>query len=185
MMRIAGDRDHMMLGLGQQVRTAPFVALVAVEIDQITKLAVRENLSTGDSILLAASLRLTNVANPGIAFGIPVPLALSLLLPLVMIVGCLVLYWRFERSNSALLNVGVGLFVGGSLGNVMDRIAHGRVTDFIEFISSDGYAGTVFNVADACIILGILFIEIFLIGLLRKRREEQAQRVLRGIEGVE
>jgi signal peptidase II len=185
MMRAAGDRDHMILGLGQQVRTAPFVALVAVEIDQITKLAVRENLPTGDSIPLAASLRLTNVVNPNIAFGIPIAPALSLLLPLVMIVGCLVLYWRFERSNSALLSVGVGLFIGGSLGNVMDRIAYGHVTDFIELISSGGYARTVFNVADACIILGILFIETFLITLLLKRREEQVQRGLRGSEGVE
>jgi signal peptidase II len=185
MIRAAGDRDHMMLGLWQQVRTAPFLALVAVEMDQITKLAVRESLLTGESMPLAANLRLANVENPSIAFGIPVPPALSLLLPFVTIVGCLVLYWRFGRSNSALLNVGVGLFVGGSLGNVMDRIAYGHVTDFIELISSDGYVRTVFNVADVCIILGIFIIEIFLIRLLLKRREEKVQRGRRGFEGVE
>ena len=180
MIRVTGDRDHTMLGLGQQVQTAPFLALVAVEMDQITKLAVRESLPTGASIPLAANLRLANVVNPSIAFGIPVPPALSLLLPLVMIVGCLVLYWRFERSNSAPLNVGVGLFVGGSLGNVIDRIAYGHVTDFIELISSGGYSRTVFNVADVCIILGIFALEVFLIRLLLKRREEEVQRRLCG-----
>ena len=176
MRRVAGSRDPKMLALGQQVRTAPFLALVALEVDQLTKLGVKESLPTGESIPQAVSLRITNVVNPGIVLGISVPPAVSLLLPLVMIVGCLVLYWRFERSNSALLKVSVGLFVGGSLGNMVDRIAYGHVTDFIELISSGGYVRTVFNVADVCIILGIVILEVFLIRLLLKkgRGEKQA-----------
>ena len=183
MKRLAGSRDPKTLALGQQMQTAPFLALVAMEVDQLTKFGVRQSLPMGDSIPQAADLRITNVVNSGIVLGISVPPAVSLLLPFVMIVGCLVLYWRFEKSNSALLNVGVGLSVGGSLGNVMDRIAYGHVTDFIELISSDGFVRIVFNVADVCIILGILIIEIFLIRLLLKRREGGVQRGLGGLGG--
>jgi signal peptidase II len=158
-----------MLSLGQQVRTAPFLALVAVEIDQLTKLAVRESLTTGESIPLVANVHIANVVNPGIVFGVSVPTAVSFLIPVVMMVAYLVVYWRFQRPNGALLNVGIGLYIGGCLGNLMDRIAYGHVTDFIGLTSSAGYAGWVFNVADICAVLGIVMVEIFLITLVLKK----------------
>lgn len=166
MKRVAGGRDPKALGLGQQLQTAPFLALVTLEVDQLTKLGFKESLATEQSTRLAPGLHITNVVNPGMVFGISAPPAVSLLLPLAMIVASVVLYWRFERSNSTLLNMGVGLFVGGSLGNVVDRIAYGQVTDFIAFIPSGGSAGTVFNLADVCIILGIVMVELFLIRLV-------------------
>ena len=63
--------------LWHHVRTAPFLALVALEIDQLTKLVARDSLPTGDSIPLAAGFRLANVENPGIAFGVSAPSAVS------------------------------------------------------------------------------------------------------------
>jgi signal peptidase II len=146
--------------------TAPFVALVALEVDKVTKLVARESLPTGESIPLAAGFHLANVVNPGIVFGISAPTALYYLLPLVMIVVSLLLFWRFERSNSALLNVGIGLYVGGCLGNLVDRIVYGHATDLIAFTSSGSDAGWVFNLADVCVIVGILLIEVFLISFI-------------------
>lgn len=179
MKRVAGRGDPKILGLGQQVQTAPFLALAALEVDQLTKLGVKESLPTEQSIPLAASLHITNVVNPGLVFGISVPPAVSLLLPLAMIVASVVLYWRFERSNSTLLNVGIGLFVGGSLGNVVDRIVYGQVTDFVAFIPSGGSVGTVFNLADVCIILGIVILEVFLIRLLLKKGQTRKYSIPR------
>lgn len=155
-----------MPGLRHQVQAAPFLALVALELDQLTKLLVKESLPQGESIPRNASLAITRVVNPGIAFGVSASATVSLLLPIAMIFASLIIYWRFERSNSTLLNVGVGLFVGGSLGNLVDRIAYGNVTDFIEVISSGGNVRTVFNVADLCIILGVVILEVFLIRLI-------------------
>ncbi len=163
MRKLTVGRDANMPGLWHQVQTAPFLALVALELDQLTKLWVRECLRLGESIPHEGCLRITRVVNPGMFFGASASSTVSLLLPLAMIFVSLVLYWRFARSKSTLLNIGTGLFVGGTLGNLVDRITQGHVTDFIEVVSSGGYVSTVFNVADLCIIAGIFILEAFLI----------------------
>jgi signal peptidase II len=163
MRKIAASRDLQIPGLWHQVQSAPFLALVALEVDQLTKLWVRESLPLGEAIPHDSWLRITHVVNPGIFLGVPASPTISLLLPSAMIFASLILYWRLERSNDTLLNLGTGLFVGGSLGNLVDRIAYGHVTDFIELITSGGHVRTIFNVADLCAILGIVILEVFLI----------------------
>jgi signal peptidase II len=148
------------------VGTASLLALVLLEIDQLTKLWIRETLAFGESIPNEGSVRLTYAVNPGVAFGIPSSPAVSLLLPIAAVLGCLVIYWRFQRSNSTLLNIGIAVLVGGTLGNLIDRIVHGHVTDFIEMAFSEGDVMVVFNVADICVILGFVILEVFLIGTI-------------------
>lgn len=160
---LAAVRDSRALGLWRHVQTAPFLGVVALELDQLTKLLVRETLSPGESIPHDARLRLTNVENPGILFGAPASPLVSLLVPLAMILAALVVYWRFHGAKSALLNFGTGLFVGGTLGNLLDRIIYGHVTDFVEVVTFGGYVRTIFNLADLCIIVGIVLLEVFLI----------------------
>ena len=155
------------------VGTASLLALVALEIDQLSKLWIRETLAFGESIPNEGSVRLTYAVNPGVAFGIPSSPAVSLLLPMAAVLGCLVIYWRFQRSNSTLLNIGIAVLVGGTLGNLIDRIVHGHVTDFIEMAFSGGDVMVVFNVADLCVILGFVILEVFLtgtiVGIIRKK----------------
>jgi len=173
MTKLAVLKDANTLGLWQQVQTAPFLGLAALELDQLTKLAVRETLLPGEAIPHDARLRITNVVNPGILFGAPASPLVSLLLPLGMILVVLGLYWRLHRSGSALLNVGTGLFVGGTLGNLLDRIIYGHVTDFVEVVTFGGYVRTIFNLADLCIIAGIIILEVFLIRhIIRAIREK-------------
>lgn len=173
MRKLAVLRDPGALGLWQHVQTAPFLGLVALELDQITKLLVRQTLLPGESIPHDARIRITHVVNPGILFGAPASPLVSLLLPLAMILAALGIYWKFHRSKSKLLNVGTGLFVGGTLGNLLDRIIYGHVTDFVEVITYGGYVRTIFNLADLCIIAGIIVLEVFLIrhiiGLIRQK----------------
>ena len=152
--------------LWQRVDRAPLLVLAALLLDQCTKLAVRQCLSPGEAVPDDARLRLTNVANPGILFGAPASSLVSLLLPVAMILVSLALYWRFRRSESTLLNIGTGLFVGGTLGNLSDRIFCGEVTDFIEVVSSGGDSSMVFNLADFCILAGIVLLEAFVIRLI-------------------
>jgi signal peptidase II len=148
------------------VGTASLLALVALEIDQLSKLWVRETLALGESIPREGSVRITHAVNPGVAFGIPASPLVSLLLPIAAVLACLVIYWRFQRFNSTLLNIGIAVFVGGTLGNLVDRVAHGHVTDFIEMVFSGGDVIVVFNVADLCVILGFVILEVFLIGTI-------------------
>jgi len=173
MRKLAVLRDPGALGLWQHVQTAPFLGLVALTVDQLTKLLVRETLLPGESIPLDARIRITHVVNPGILFGAPASPLVSLILPLAMILAALGIYWKFHQSNSRLLNAGTGLFVGGTLGNLLDRIIFGHVTDFVEVITFGGDVRTIFNLADLCIIAGIVILEIFLIrhiiGLIRQK----------------
>ena len=159
----AAVRDPGAPGLLHFVQTAPFLGLVALELDQLTKLLVRETILPGESIPHDARLRLTHVVNPGILFGAPASPLVSLLLPLAMILVSLAIYWKFRKPSSTLLSTGTGLFIGGTLGNLIDRIIHGHVTDFIEVVSSAGDASMVFNLADLCIIAGIIVLEAFMI----------------------
>ena len=177
--------------LWHRFERAPLLALTALLLDQITKLAVRVSLSLGEEMPDSGRLRLTNVVNPGILFGAPASPLVSLILPLAMILVSLAIYWAFRRSGSTLLSIGTGLFVGGTLGNLIDRIIYGHVTDFIEVVSSGGDSGMVFNLADLCIAAGIVVLEIFLIRLIVKaivakglRYNPLKARIVRAIRGT-
>ena len=152
--------------LWQRLEKAPLLALAALLLDQFTKLAARTCLSEGEAVPEDARLRLTNVANPGILFGTPASSLVSLLIPVAMVLVAAVLYWRFRRQESTLLGIGAGLFVGGTLGNLADRIFYKKVTDFIEVVSSGGDSSMVFNLADLCILAGIVLLEAFVIRLI-------------------
>lgn len=152
--------------LWQRVDKALLLALAALLLDQCTKLAVRSCLSLGEAVPNGGRLRITNVANPGILFGAPASSLVSLLVPVAMVLVSLVLYWRYRRSGSTLLAIGAGLFVGGTLGNLADRIFSGEVTDFIELVSSGGDSSMVFNLADLSILAGIILLEAFVIRLI-------------------
>ena len=154
------------LRLWQRMDKALLLGLAALLLDQCTKLAARLSLSPGEAIPSDARLRLTNVANPGILFGAPASSLVSLLVPLAMMLVVLALYWRFRRSPSTVLAVGTGLFVGGTLGNLTDRIFCGEVTDFIEVVAAGGDSSMVFNLADLCILAGIVLLEAFFIRLV-------------------
>jgi signal peptidase II len=169
-------RDPNTPRLWHQVQPAPLLVLVALVLDQLTKLCVRWWLLPGESIPDGSRLRLTYVVNPGVLFGAPASPVVSLLLPVAMILVSLGLYWKFKRSNSTLLNIGTGLFIGGTLGNLMDRIIHGHVTDFIEVVSPGGDVSMVFNLADLCIIAGIVILEVFLIRLIIRVITEKGLR---------
>jgi len=89
--------------------------------------------------------------NPGIAFGVRLPAGWQ---ELLIGVALLFVCWLAYRSRKTTLSsVGYGLIVGGALGNVVDRLIDGFVTDFFQI-------GTfpIFNVADSCITVGVVFL---------------------------
>lgn len=65
------------------------------------------------------------------------------------------LTWWLMRAERGILGLGIGLMIGGALGNVTDRVVYGAVADFFRFYAF-GYDWYVFNVADAAITLGVV-----------------------------
>lgn len=102
--------------------------------------------------------------NPGIAFGLRLPDGVQE----VFIVGALlfvcVLAWK--SAHTAMSRTGYGLIVGGALGNVLDRARDGFVTDFFQVGSFP-----IFNVADSCITVGVVFLLADSITLSRRNKD--------------
>ncbi len=138
-----------------KVRTAAFarggLVLGAVLIlDQLTKHIVATEIPAAQERGLLLGVKLVHVRNKGVAFGFfsgggTLVLAFTLV-ALAVLVGYFTL-----RPDRPWLWLPTGLLVGGALGNLIDRIAHGAVTDFIKLP-----LWPAFNVADTAITLGVL-----------------------------
>lgn len=143
-------------------------ALAAFLLDLVTKALVRQWLPTGASTpLVPGLLYLTHVTNPGAVFGL-LPNERRLFIAMTLLVLALVLLCAFlARDAGARVHVALGLQFGGAMGNLLDRLRFGQVTDFIDL-----RFWAVFNLADIAIIAGV---GLFFWGLLRE--PQLAQRL--------
>ena len=134
------------------------VALVVVLVDQIVKAGVLAY-SAGPDVEprpLTPFLDLALRWNRGISFSLfahDSPSGQIALVVLTLAVTGLLILWLF-RSRSPLPAVGLGLIIGGALGNAIDRVAHGAVVDYLD-LHAFGRHFFVFNVADAAINIGV------------------------------
>jgi signal peptidase II len=98
--------------------------------------------------------------NPGVAFSslqrIPHGAVLLALLAIVMIAGVIVIAAR-SRPEQRVMRVGLALIAGGALGNLVDRLWHGSVIDFIRWHAGN-HMWPIFNVADALLLVGVLLV---------------------------
>jgi signal peptidase II len=137
------------------------VALAVVLVDQIVKAGVLAHFGSPgvDPSSLGPFLNFTLQMNRGISFSLfarDTALAQVGLLALTLAVVGLLSWWLF-RSRSALPAAGLGLIIGGALGNAIDRLAHGAVVDYLD-LHAFGRHFFVFNIADAAINVGVAFL---------------------------
>jgi signal peptidase II len=156
-------------GLRQWVGLAA-VAGAAVAADQVTKTIVSSSLSLGESVEVVGPLSIHHVQNSGIAFGLfPTATGGVIVLTGLAVTWMLVFFAR-SGGRHPILPVALGLLLGGSLSNLIDRVRLGHVTDFIDF-----RYWPAFNLADAFIVAGVAV----LIGaLLLADREPRRARTL-------
>jgi signal peptidase II len=139
------------------------IALVLIVLDQWSKWWVVQNLPLHlESPIIPGLLNFTHVENTGVAFGMFagsgegtgtwILIGLGLLALTMVLV-----YLRQVPRDNRLLLVALGLIVGGAIGNLIDRIAAGAVTDFIDFYFGSYHFHT-FNLADSGITIGIVLI---------------------------
>ena len=120
--------------------------------DQVTKFFVRKNFGLpGDSVTVLQGLfNLTYVRNSGAAWGMLSGANTLLSIFSIVILVLLVVYRKHFLSNTWEHRIAMGLMVGGILGNLMDRVRLGHVTDFLDF-HWHGHHWPSFNIADAAI----------------------------------
>ena len=144
--------------------------IVVIALDQWTKSLVLHNLSVSSEVpfpLVGHYLVLEYTQNNGAAFSIFQGSLVLVLLIGVAIIVVATLYLRMLNSGSLILKLVFGLIIGGAFGNLIDRLIHGGyVVDFISFrIPEIKYYFAIFNVADACISVGVcLLLVIVLFG---------------------
>jgi signal peptidase II len=155
----------------------PFlIAAAIVVLDRLSKIWIRSNLSSYDSInVLRGWFRIVHTENPGAAFGVLAdgnPMLRSVVLigvAVIVLVFVVLALWR--RSNgfaSAATRIGLALILGGAAGNLYDRVTRGTVTDFLE-VYKGGWAFPAFNVADSAISVGSVLL---VMDLLRPRKKQ-------------
>jgi signal peptidase II len=153
-------------------RDAPFffIATAVILFDQLTKSVIRNNLTLGESWPNDDWLvKITHVTNTGAAFGILQGQGFFLTITAFVGMGAIAFYYAFPPLEHGLLRVALGLQLGGAIGNLLDRLRHGEVTDFISFPHYPA-----FNVADSCIVIGLFIIIGFFV--LNEGRVSEAKR---------
>lgn len=131
------------------VRAGLVFALV-LAVDQVTKVLVRRGVERGSEDPVLPALKIVHVHNDGVAFGIEFG-GQTLV---IVLIGCallaLTLYF-VRHAAKPLMWLPVGLLLGGALGNIVDRIHQGYVTDFLKLPRWPA-----FNVADVAITVGVI-----------------------------
>jgi signal peptidase II len=158
----------------QQWLSLAAVALAALAADQLTKAIVTSELSLNEEAKVVGPFSIHHVQNSGIAFGFFAQ-ATSLVILLTAVAVIWMLYF-FARSGSrhAVLPVALGLVIGGSVSNLVDRVRLGHVTDFLDF-----KYWPAFNLADSFIVVGVAILLLALVSADQRggpRRVSEAAR---------
>jgi signal peptidase II len=149
-------------------------AAVVLAADQITKAMVVAAIGLNDRVsVLGDFVLLWHVRNQGAAFSIFQGGQLLFYAVTVLALGLLVYFSRILRGRGALLHLVLGLVLGGTLGNLVDRVRLGYVTDFISVGIGDVRWPT-WNVADGSLVVGIAVLIVYLTFFDRPRTEASA-----------
>lgn len=139
------------------------VACVLLMIDQLVKLFVRSKISLMDKITVIPNFfSLYHIENTGAAFSLFSGATIILIVLSVLVLAFLHFYVLSDEVMTKWKKFGLGIVIGGIIGNLIDRILYGAVVDYLAF-SFFGYSFPVFNIADIGITVGflILVIDIF------------------------
>lgn len=154
------------------------VAIAVLAADQLSKFAVDRYTPRGSlEVVIPGLLNLVHTNNPGVAFGLfadsHVPWRAPLLIFFAAVVIALIVWMLATgRAGGAMGSYGLALILGGAVGNVVDRVFHRSVTDFID-LHLGAYHWYTFNVADSAIVIGAVLV---ILELLRDGRRVGRER---------
>ena len=140
------------------MKKVALLSLIVLVFDQILKFIIRSKLVLNETInVIANFFNITYVENDGAAWNILSGNKIILILIALLVLFFIFYYFIFNKKLNKIEVIAYSLFIGGLLGNLWDRIFIGRVIDYLDF-KIFGYNFPVFNLADMCIVLGVLII---------------------------
>ncbi|MDK2823937.1 MAG: signal peptidase [Clostridia bacterium] len=129
-------------------------ALIILIIDQGSKYLVKATMVLYESIPVIPNIfHLTYIENPGAAFGLLANQRIFFIVITIIILIAVIYFYRQLKPGQILLKIALGMVVGGAIGNLIDRLRIGTVTDFFDF-----RIWPVFNIADSAIVIGMIYI---------------------------
>lgn len=144
---------------------AAIVIAIVLVADRLTKRAVESSVQRGEERSFLPGVQIVHTRNNGVAFGLlgGSHVYLTVTLALVVVLALVLFAWRLARGPTWLP---VGMIIGGALGNVIDRLRFGYVTDFVKL----PLGWPPFNLADASITVGVV-----VLALLASRSEPHSE----------
>jgi signal peptidase II len=144
------------------------IVLAALAADQLTKKIVTSHLALDQGDHIVGPFWIHHVQNSGIAFGLFSSKTAAVIVLTGIAVGWMLVYFTRSGARHPVLPVALGLVIGGSTSNLLDRVRLGYVTDFL-----DVRYWPAFNLADSFIVVGVC---ILLTALLAAEREPRRAR---------
>jgi len=132
---------------------AALVLVCVVALDQWSKRAIEHSIVPGEEHGLLPGVQLVDTRNHGVAFGFLPGNHLGVTILISLAILALLAYFA-RHATQPLMWLPTGMLAGGALGNILDRLRHGSVTDFVKL----PLGWPPFNLADASITLGILIL---------------------------
>ncbi|HHS99736.1 MAG TPA: lipoprotein signal peptidase [Thiomicrospira sp.] len=152
-----------------------WLSILVIVLDQLTKLWAVDSLVFGEPVAVIPNLNWTLAYNYGAAFSFLADMGgwqRWFFSGLAFVMSAILLVWLTKLPNKFTVETwGINLVLGGAIGNVIDRVLEGRVTDFIDFYIGTWHYAT-FNVADIAITVGAGLL--ILSELILKPRAEKA-----------
>jgi len=146
------------------------IALAAVAADQLTKHIVASQLALGDGVHVLGPFWIHHVRNSGIAFGFFSQATAVVIVLTGLAVAWMIVYFARSGARHPILPVALGLVIGGSMSNLLDRVRLGYVTDFLDLRWWPS-----FNLADTFIVIGVL---VLLATLVLAERDPRRPRTI-------
>ncbi len=133
-------------------------AFIVVLLDQLTKFLIRKNFQLNESLpIISNFFHITYVTNTGSAFGLFKGLNLFFILFSIAVAIGILYFMKEIKQNEKMMQLAFGLLFGGTIGNLIDRIALGSVVDFLDF-----RIWPVFNVADSAVTISVMILIVML-----------------------
>jgi len=128
------------------------IAAGVLIFDQVTKFLVRGDFALYESRPVIENIfHLTYIENPGAAFGMLADKRLFFLIATLLIIIFIIYFMKLMEKEEPKANIFLAMAVGGAIGNFIDRVMKGTVTDFFDF-----RIWPVFNIADSFIVVGMI-----------------------------